>query len=304
MQARARYTTCFVALAMALLLMIGCRSHKARREMEDGKKEYRASNFKTAAEHFKAAAAFDDDLVAAKLDSGVAYSALYEPGVDTPENERFGQQAIDAFQKALEKDPRNLVGLKALGCTAMNMKRFEQALDSRKKALAVDPTDPESYFWVGAVDWSAVYEDTRVRKTKLGLGTEDPFRDTQNDRQVCQEIRAVDASHVAEGIAMLQKAIEKWPDDDDAMVLLHLLYLRRADMQCQDPKAQAEDRRLSEQMINEAMAARKRRVLAETNPVEHVDPFDRSSGIVVRSGCLPPFFYLAKPRAPIEKRAQ
>src|SRR5215472_3636484 len=223
MKAKAPYTTFLFALAAAVILVIGCSSYKARNEMDEGKNLYRQGNFSAAAEHFKAAAALDDNLVAAKLNLATAYRMNYEGlGTDAPGNTQFGQQAFDVYQKVLEKDPRNMDALKGIACTAMDMKKFDQAVDFRKKILALDAADPESYLWVAVVDWAAVDEDLRAQKVKLGLGPDDPFRGTENDRQVCEQTRSADGPRVAEGISMLQTAIAKRPEYDDAMVFMTL----------------------------------------------------------------------------------
>ncbi|HMF92086.1 MAG TPA: hypothetical protein VKL40_15685, partial [Candidatus Angelobacter sp.] len=98
MKAKAAYTTCLLALAAAVMLVIGCSSYKARSEMDEGKKEYRAANFQAAANHFKAAAALDDNLLTAKLNLAAAYRAIPpDPGVGTPAGAWFGQQAIEVY---------------------------------------------------------------------------------------------------------------------------------------------------------------------------------------------------------------
>ena len=48
-------------------------------------------------------------------------------------------------------------------------------------------------------------------------------------------------------------------DYDDAMVYVNLLYLRKADMACNDPEARAESKKMSEEWSNKAMDARKRK---------------------------------------------
>jgi tetratricopeptide (TPR) repeat protein len=287
MKAKAPYLTCFVALVV-VILTIGCNAYKARREMDQGRKEYRAANFQAAAEHFKAASALDDTWLAAKLNLAAAYRAIAPaPGLSAPEAARFGEQAIETYQKVLEKDPRNMDALKGIGCVAMDMKKFDQAADFRKKVLALNATDPESYLWLGVVDWSAVNEDMRAQKTKIGLGPDDPFTGNENDKQVCEQVRSTDGARVAEGMQMLQTAIDKRPEYDDAMFFLILVLWQKTDMQCGDLKAWDEYRRLSDQWVDRGFAARKRKIEDAYKPSKpEKDKADASDILPV--GCSQP----------------
>jgi tetratricopeptide (TPR) repeat protein len=287
MKAKALHTTCFVALAAAVILAIGCSAYKAHREMDEGKKLYRAGNYVGAAEHFKAAAASDDSLVAAKLSLANAYRSQFEqhPG-DTPGNARFGQEAIDVYQKVLERDPRNMAALKGIGCAAMEIKKFDQATDARKKVLALNPDDPESYFWVGVVDWSAIYEDMRVQKAKVELGPDDPFRSTEGDKQVCEQVRSADGARVAEGITMITTAINKRAEYDDAMYFLVLLLRQRADLQCGDFQAWTEYQRVADKWIDAGNSARKRKIENLYKPSEKDNADDRPD--ILSAGCSQP----------------
>src|SRR5262249_47666632 len=287
MKAKAAYTTCLLALAAAVTLVIGCSSYKARSEMDEGKKEYRAANFQAAANHFKAAAALDDNLLTAKLNLAAAYRAIPpDPGVGTPAGAWFGQQAIEVYQKVLEKDPRNMDALKGIACTAMDMKKFDQAAEFRKKVLALAPSDPEAYFWVGVVDWSAINEDMRGQKTKLGMAPDEPFRGNQNDKQVCEQARSANGARLAEGIKMLETAIGKRPEYDDAMFFMVLLLRERADMQCGDLQAWTEYQHLSDRWIDVGYHARKQKIQSAYEPAKKGAAEDKSD--IFEAKCLQP----------------
>ena len=57
-------------------------------------------------------------------------------------------------------------------------------------------------------------------------------------------------------------AIKNSQDYDDAMVYMNLLYLRKADMACNDPEAKAQAKKMSDEFSNKAMDARKRKAEA------------------------------------------
>jgi len=248
---------CLAALTASTILAAEAGSERARHEMAEGKKEYRRANFLGAIEHFKVAAALDDDWIAAKFALAGAYASEVVPGLDTPENQRLGQQAIEVFHKILERDPQNANALKDVGLVHLNLKRYGQAREYFKKALAGAPDDPDLYYSLGWVDWAITYQDISKRKAKQGLRMDDEFKNSQASRQLCGKIRTDNQALMDEGITMLQKAMDKRQDYDDAMAYTSLLYRRKADLECSNPRARTEDLRLSRKWINEGLAARK-----------------------------------------------
>jgi hypothetical protein len=73
-------------------------------------------------------------------------------------------------------------------------------------------------------------------------------------------LKSKDGDIIDEGIKMLQTAIDKRQDYDDAMVYMNLLYRRRAvDMTCDDAQARAELIKTANDWSDKAMAARKRK---------------------------------------------
>jgi tetratricopeptide (TPR) repeat protein len=248
-----------LAVTAALLSSLGCDKLKARDQLNKGVAAYKAANYEEAIEHFKNAVELDKSLRTAKLYLATAYAQQYVAGVDTPENNANAQQAIEQYQAVLAEDPNNVTSLKGVAYLYMNMKKFDKAAEYYKRAIAADPNDPEAYYSVAVIDWTAAYKDTADRKTKAGLaGVEAPMK-TKQDLKLCQEIKAADEPKVDEGLKMLQTAMDKRQDYDEAMTYMNLLYLRKADMACGDPEAAAEYKKKSDEFTNMAMAARKKK---------------------------------------------
>src|SRR5579863_2909419 len=192
MNKRARLVT-VLAVATALLSAAGCNKLKARDELNKGVQAYKGGNYESATEHFKNAINLDKDLKTAKLYLATAYVQQYVPGVDTPENNANAQQAIDGYQEVLADQPSQqgkVTSTKGLASLYMNMKKFDQSAEYYKKAIEIDPNDPEAYYSVGVLDWTAAYKDTADRKAKAGLpGVEAPMK-TKQDLKLCEEIKA------------------------------------------------------------------------------------------------------------------
>jgi tetratricopeptide (TPR) repeat protein len=246
------------AVAAALLSATGCQMLKARDQLNKGVQAYKSANYEQAIDHFRNAVRLDPQLKVAKLYLATAYTSQYVPGVETPENIAMAQQAIEQYKAVLAEDAQNVTSLKGIAYLYMQMKKFDEARDYYKKSIAADPNDPDVYYSIGVLDWTAVYKDTADRKSKEGLKIDDEMKG-KRDTKLCADIKAANEDRADEGLSMLQNAMQKRQDYDDAMVYVNLIYLRKADMECSDPEVRAQDKKMSEEWSNKAMDARKRK---------------------------------------------
>jgi len=248
-----------LAVAAALLSTAGCSKLRARDELNKGVSAYKAGQPEQAIEHFKNAVNYDDDLKVAKLYLATAYAQQYVPGVDTQENLRMADQAIREYQMVLQRDPSSVNSLKGIAYLYLNMKKFDDAREYYKKATNIDPNDPELYYSLGVIAWTQAYKDAADLKARSGMKVDDPLKSKQ-DQKLCDELRAKDGAVVDEGMKMLETAIEKRQDYDDAMAYLNLLYRRKAnDLTCDDPAAMASYVKTANEWSDKAMAARKKK---------------------------------------------
>jgi uncharacterized protein YbaP (TraB family) len=96
-------------------------------------------------------------------------------------------------------------------------------------------------------------------KSKEGLKVEDELKG-KGSQKICDQLKSKDGEVVDEGMKMLQTAIDKRQDYDDAMAYMNLLYRRKAnDMTCEDAQARAEDVKTANEWSDKAMAARKKK---------------------------------------------
>ena len=51
----------------------------------------------------------------------------------------------------------------------MQQKKFDDAREYYKKAIDADPNDPETYYSVGVIDWSADLQRRRRAEIERGL---------------------------------------------------------------------------------------------------------------------------------------
>jgi tetratricopeptide (TPR) repeat protein len=250
------------AVLTALLMLAGCNKLKARDQLNKGVQAYKGANYEEAIERFKNAVDLDPDLKVAKLYLATAYAQQYVPGVDAPDNVKMAKQAIDEYQKVLQNDPSSVNSLKGIAFLYMQMKDFDNAREYYKKAIALDPNDPEIYYSVGVIDWSQSYKDAADLKSKNDMKVDDELKG-KGDQKLCQQLSKKDGPVIDEGLKMLQQAVDKRQDYDDAMAYMNLLYRRKAnDMTCDDAQQRAELKKTADEWSDKAMAARKKKAEA------------------------------------------
>jgi tetratricopeptide (TPR) repeat protein len=159
----------------------------------------------------------------------------------------------------LQRDSANITATKGIAYLQMQLKHFPEAKEGYKKAVALDPTDPETFYSVGVVDWSMVYRDVTEEKSKLKLSSQD----TLMGSPTCSDLRVKELANIEDGMAMLKQAITLRPDYDDAMAYMNLLYRLRADLDCHDKAAHEADIKTANNWSDSAMAARKKKAEAE-----------------------------------------
>jgi tetratricopeptide (TPR) repeat protein len=250
-----RYFRGLVAVALAGLLLAtsGCTKLRARDQLNKGVQQYKANKFEKAIEHFKNAADLDPTLDTAKLYLATACAAQYVPGSDEPGNLRMADCALENFKKVLESDPKNALSAKGIASLYFNMKKFEEAKEWNRKAIALDPNDPTSYYSIAVIDWTQSYAPRTEARLKSGLT--DAFAPIK-DKKLCEELRTKHWDHVQEGIEMLNKALNIRKDYDDAMAYLNLLYRERADYQCGDAEARAADMKTADEWVEKTKQTR------------------------------------------------
>lgn len=250
--------SCGVLIVAAMLLATsGCTKLRARDQLNKGVQAYKASKFETAINNFKKAIEYDPNLAVAKLYLATACVAQYVPGGDTPENVRYAECAIEQYKNVLQEPgaPKatQVLATKGLASLFFNMKKFEEAKDYDKKAIALDPNDADNYYAVAVIDWTQSYVPRMEARGRLGLKPDDPIK----DKKVCADVKAKNEDKVKEGVEMLDKAMTLRKDYDDAMAYMNLMYRERADIQCGDADARAADLKLADEMVEKTMQVKK-----------------------------------------------
>jgi tetratricopeptide (TPR) repeat protein len=256
MNGPARITALAVTLAGMVLAMSGCDQLAARDQLNKGVEAYKSAHFEEAIGHFQRATQLDPNLPMAKTYLATALAQNVVPGLDTAENLKTAQQAIDIFKEVLVKDPTDVNSLKQIAGIYFQIKKLDDAKEWQKKVLAVDPKDPEAAYTIGVIDWTEAHENTLTALQGAGLN-DDGEGNVKAPKKVMEPLKAQNGPLVDEGLKYLNDAVANRANYDDAMAYLNLIYRRKADVDYGDPAAVKTDLAAAEDWRTKAMGARK-----------------------------------------------
>jgi len=246
-----------LAFGLVLLSATGCDKLRARDQLNKGVASYRNGKYEEAIDHFQQASTLDPKLLNAQLYLATALANQYTPGVESADNSRVGNQAIDEFKKVLDENPKRdqkLTCLKGIASLYFNMKKWDETKQYHHMVAELDPNDPEAYYSIGVVDWTQAYQQVAEAKSKEGIKVDD---DITKEKKLCPALKSKADAIVADGIDNLNKALQLRPDYDDAMAYMNLLYRRKGDLQCGDQAARQADLKTADGWVDKTLAVKK-----------------------------------------------
>ena len=249
------------AVVLALFSSVGCDKLRARDQLNKGVEAYKNNHYEQAIDHFQQAVRLDPSLINARMYLATAFVSQYIPGVDAPDNLRTAQQAIDEYQRVIDANPsrdQKVNSAKGIAYLYLNEKKWDEAKKYYRMASDLDPNDPEPYYSIGVIDWTAAYQPRMEERAKLGMKPEENLNPKNKDqKKVCEELKAKNASAIQEGIDSLNKAIQLRPDYDDAMAYLNLMYREKGDVECDDLPGRTEDLKTADHWVDETLRVKK-----------------------------------------------
>ena len=275
-----RFSKALPAAGLALVLCLGatgCNKLKARDQLNKGVQAYKAGRYEEAISHFQQSVNEDPALGVAKLYLATAYVGQYVPGVDTPENNRNAELAIEQYQSVLDAHPsraNKILALKGIASLYFNMKKFDQAKEFNSKVLQEDPADPETYYSIGVIDWTQVYQNRQNIRNSLGLTGDAPIPD--KDKKDCDTLTTQNQDLIRDGMDKLNKAIDLRKDYDDAMAYVNLMYREKAAIECGDDAARQMDLKTADDWVEKTMTVKRDKAAKQSKQGGIV--MDQSSG--------------------------
>src|SRR6266487_6628542 len=99
-----------IVLATLVVSTSGCgviNRIRAKNELNEAARSYRESHFEEAEKHSRRALELDPNNKTAPLFIARTIHAQFKPGITNPDNIAKANEAIEAYKRILEKDPKN-----------------------------------------------------------------------------------------------------------------------------------------------------------------------------------------------------
>ena len=253
-----------VFFATLLVLSTGCEKLQSRDELNKGVQAYRAQKYADAAKHFKEAVRLDPTSENALSYLATSYMTQWVPGVDSPDNKKNHDMAVQTFQQLLDKDPKNNLALGSMAFMAYSSATnatpdqrtaaLEEARKWNQRRVEVNPKDAEAYYYLGVIDWSEAFTPIQTVRVNQHMKPDDPG--PIKDPKVREELKAKYQSAIDSGIQDLQKSVTLNKENDDAMTYLNLLLRKKADLE-DSPEASRADISQAEEWFNKSLEMKK-----------------------------------------------
>src|SRR6185503_8665598 len=134
-----------IVLAILVSTGSGCgviNRIRAKNQVNEAARAYREGKFPEAEQHSREAAALNPDNKTAPMFIARTIHAQYRPGVQAPENIAKAQQAIQAYQQILDKNPKDDEAYKAIAYLYGAIKeddKLKQWISARAANEAAEP---------------------------------------------------------------------------------------------------------------------------------------------------------------------
>lgn len=162
-----------IVLAVLVVTSSGCgiiNRIRAKNELNEAARAYRGGQFEQAEQHSRKAFELDPNSKTAPSFIARTIHAQYRPGVQAPENLAKANQAIEAYQRILQSDPKNEEAYKAIaylyGATKEEDK-LRSWITGRANDTSIDAEKrSEAYIVLASKDWDCSFQITELPTNK------------------------------------------------------------------------------------------------------------------------------------------
>jgi hypothetical protein len=242
---------------------------RSKNQLNEAARAYREARYVEAEQRAREAAQLDPNNKVAPMFIARSIHAQYRPGVQQPDNIAKAQQAIDAYQEILSKDPQNEKAYEAIAYLYGAIKDEQKLRDWITSRAANESIDPqkraEAYIVLASKDWQCSFNITEAQNVKIT--TVDPtnskatvsYKKPQDPKEFNQAQMCV-----KQGLAEAENAIRFAPNNESAWSYKTNLLLEAAKLAEMDgkPDQKAQYTKESEAALKrttELSAAAKRR---------------------------------------------
>jgi tetratricopeptide (TPR) repeat protein len=165
-----------IAILLAILVATssGCgviNRIRSKNQLNEAARAYREGNFVQAEQYSRRAAELDPNNKTAPMFIARTIHKQYRPGVQSQDNIAKAQQAIEAYQKILEKNPSDDEAYKAIAYLYGAIKdndKLKQWITARATNEATEPAKrAEAYVVLASRDWECSFQITELPANKV-----------------------------------------------------------------------------------------------------------------------------------------
>jgi tetratricopeptide (TPR) repeat protein len=215
-----------IALVVAVLVATtsGCgvvNRIRAKNQLNEAARAYREGHFDEAEQHSREAVRLDPNNKTAPMFVARTIHAQYRRGVQTPENIAKAQQAIQAYQEILARNPNDEEAYKAIAWLYGEIKE-EQKLRQWISARAANESAPpekraEAFIVLASKDWDCSFKITELPTVKTTTVDPSNNKATVSYKKPKDEKDFVTAQMcVKQGLAEAENAIKFDPNNESA----------------------------------------------------------------------------------------
>jgi len=224
--------------------------------LNEGMDAFKAARYQEAVELFKRALALDPTETT-HLYLATAYSSQVVPNLDTGENLKTANRAIEQFDIVLRSHPDHLVALLQEASIYRYTKRPDEALALYRSAKIVDPKNPETPYAIGVIDWQEAYRNTMALLASEGL-VDKSDGNIAKSPALCAKFISQNGSLLDDALTNLVQAVDLNPDYEEALTYISLVYRRKADLHSKDVTAITSDLEQADSWAKKSFEARQR----------------------------------------------
>jgi tetratricopeptide (TPR) repeat protein len=215
-----------IAIVLAILVATssGCgvvNRIRAKNQLNEAARAYRESRFVEAEQHSRRAAELDPNNKTAPMFIARTIHAQYRPGVQTPDNVAKAEEAIQAYQKILDRNPKDDEAYKAIAYLYGAIKQDDKLKEWITARAASDSTEPtkraEAYVVLASKDWDCSYKITELPSNKLTTVDQASNKATVSYRKPKDQKEFDQAQMcVKQGLSEAENAIRFDPNNESA----------------------------------------------------------------------------------------
>ena len=219
---------------------------RSKNQLNEAAKAYREGKYPEAEQHSREAAALDPNNKTAPMFIARTIHAQYRPGVQNPDNIKKAQEAIEAYQNILQKNPQDEEAYKAIAYLYGAIKeedKLRQWISSRAASDSTEPTKrAEAYVVLASKDWDCSFKITEqpgVKITTVDQETSSATVSYQKPKDAKDFTTAQNC--VKQGLAEAESAIKFDPLNESAWSYKTNLLLEAAKLAEMDNQTEQKD---------------------------------------------------------------